>query len=68
MFKLYYVLHEMKSQQYSIYHINKMTSFYDMCTRTIDVNFGATILTLTLGDWSLELDAGNICYIIYYIC
>ena len=41
---------------------------------TIDVNFGATILTLTLGEWrmysGLESGVGrsNICYIIYYIC
>ena len=49
--------------------LKKMTSLCDMCTKTIDVNFGATILTLTLGVWALdwvELDA--ICYIIYYIC
>ena len=44
----------MKSQQYSIYHVNKMTSLCDMCTKTIDVNFGATVLMLTLGEWRLD--------------
>jgi len=31
-----------------------VTSLCDMCTKTTDVNFGATILTLTLGEWRMD--------------
>jgi len=61
----------MKSQQCDIYHVNKMTSLCDMCTKTIDVNFGATILTLTFGEWrldcGLESRVGRRQYMLYCI-